>query len=162
MSMNKKFPTGEEEKQIIMNAKSHEAGMELLLEIYKPIVISNVLRYSSKYKIPRDDLSQEGSIGLYFAAKRFDYKFNSKFTSWAWLCVDRTIKKFITQERNSLAISFEEYGENFNVVDLNQEQLFSDRVEDLFNGFDFSVALSQRGVEFIERRFGINPLAEDL
>lgn len=41
--------------------------------------------------IDAEDLSQEGMIGLIYAARHYDAALGAKFRTFAWLCIDRSI-----------------------------------------------------------------------
>lgn len=111
-----------------------EAG-DRLLEKYKPLV----LRFSRARFIPggdRDDLIQEGMIGLYKAMRDFREGRGASFSTFAALCVDRQILRAIEasgREKNRAlndAVGFtgdEEEGRGF---DVSPEQILIEREEE--------------------------------
>lgn len=79
------------DEQLIKLEKKHdEVATDVLIERYRDIVNAKV----SKYYIAgaeRDDIIQEGLIGLFKAIKNFDLSKQKSFKSFANLCVERQI-----------------------------------------------------------------------
>lgn len=79
------------DEQLIKLEKKHdEVAADVLIERYRNIVNAKV----SKYYIAgaeRDDIIQEGLIGLFKAIKNFDETKQKSFKSFANLCVERQI-----------------------------------------------------------------------
>ena len=79
------------DEQLIKLEKKHdEVAADVLIERYRDIVNAKV----SKYYIAgaeRDDIIQEGLIGLFKAIKNFDETKQKSFKSFANLCVERQI-----------------------------------------------------------------------
>lgn len=89
------FPTGskisnmnDEELVKLIQTENNKEALEFLLEKYKNLVNMKV----SKYFIigaEKDDMVQEGMIGLYKAIKSFEGEKHSAFKSFANMCVER-------------------------------------------------------------------------
>lgn len=79
------------DEQLIKLEKKHdEVAADVLIERYRDIVNAKV----SKYYIAgaeRDDIIQEGLIGLFKAIKNFDETKQKSFKTFANLCVERQI-----------------------------------------------------------------------
>lgn len=79
------------DEQLIKLEKKHdEVAADVLIERYRDIVNAKV----SKYYIAgaeKDDIIQEGLIGLFKAIKNFDETKQKSFKSFANLCVERQI-----------------------------------------------------------------------
>ena len=79
------------DEQLIKLKKKHdEVATDVLIERYRDIVNAKV----SKYYIAgaeKDDIIQEGLIGLFKAIKNFDETKQKSFKSFANLCVERQI-----------------------------------------------------------------------
>ena len=69
---------------------NHELSVDELLQRYKPLVKKKAAAY---FLIggDRDDLIQEGMIGLYKAIRDFDPEKSNAFHSFALLCINRQI-----------------------------------------------------------------------
>ena len=88
------------ENDIINLAQKREnAAMEYLLEKYKPLVRQKT-RKLFLIDGDKDDLIQEGMIGLYKAVR--DYKEDSaaKFSTFAYTCIKRQILTAVTKDNN--------------------------------------------------------------
>ncbi|QPA30058.1 sigma-70 family RNA polymerase sigma factor [Thermaerobacillus caldiproteolyticus] len=67
---------------------------ENVCEIYKPYI--NYLANKYFYKDgDKEDLIQQGLIGLYYAIQRFDPHKNKQFDSFAKLCIRKSILQII-------------------------------------------------------------------
>ena len=68
------------------------------VEKYLPLIKNIASRYS-ELPIPFDDLVQEGYIGLLEAAKRFDKKKKTKFTTYATYWIKKKILAALDREK---------------------------------------------------------------
>ena len=94
-SPTKFFATGnkinnmnDEELVRLIQTENNKEALEFLLDKYKNLVNMKV----SKYFIigaEKDDMIQEGMIGLYKAIRRFEVEKHSAFKSFANMCVER-------------------------------------------------------------------------
>lgn len=67
---------------------------EKLLEAYKPLV----LKLCGKFFLPggdRDDLIQEGMIGLYKAIRSYDPSFHQEFGAYARICIEHQLSSAV-------------------------------------------------------------------
>ena len=82
---------GKTDTELIISAKEgNEEALEYLLEKYKDLVNMKV----SKYFIigaEKEDIIQEGMIGLYKAVKNFETDKHNSFKSFANLCIERQL-----------------------------------------------------------------------
>lgn len=79
-----------DEELVKLEKNNDETATNILLERYEEIVRAKV----SKYYIAgaeKDDIIQEGLIGLFKAIKNFDIKKQSSFKAFANLCIERQI-----------------------------------------------------------------------
>jgi RNA polymerase sporulation-specific sigma factor len=75
-------------------AKKSSAGDEDALSALVARYVFCVRSRAANYLgsgIDLEDLSQEGMIGLIYAARHFDDTMGAKFRTYAWLCIDRSI-----------------------------------------------------------------------
>lgn len=79
------------DEDIVADFKNGEMeALEYLLEKYKALVNIKVCKYFI-VGAEREDIVQEGLIGLYKAIKDFDIKKQSSFKSFANLCIERQL-----------------------------------------------------------------------
>lgn len=80
----------DEEVVVLVQKDRNELAMEHLVNKYK-----NFVRYKARSYFlvgaDRDDIIQEGMIGLYKATRDFDYERQASFRAFAELCVTRQI-----------------------------------------------------------------------
>ena len=83
--------TKESDEDLIKRVKAGDnEALEFLLNKYKDIVNMKVSRYFI-VGAEKDDIMQEGLIGLYKAIKNFDTEKQNSFKSFANLCVERQL-----------------------------------------------------------------------
>ena len=92
------------EQELLLVAKTDEMAVEKLLVDYKPLVCKIARQY---FLIGGDidDLVQEGMIGLYKAIRTYDKKKNTKFITFATLCIKRQMQTAVrksTSQKSSL------------------------------------------------------------
>ena len=79
------------DEQLIKLEKKHdEVATDVLIERYRDIVNAKVSKYYIA-GVEKDDIIQEGLIGLFKAIKNFDETKQKSFKSFANLCVERQI-----------------------------------------------------------------------
>lgn len=87
--------TLEEEKQLAVRIKAGDkAALNKLVEHNTKIVVTIANRHIGQ-GVPIDDLIQEGNIGLYEAALRFDPKGDARFISYASLWIRKRINEAV-------------------------------------------------------------------
>ncbi len=89
-SMNDDLNTKTDTELIISAKEGNEEALEYLLDKYKDLVNMKV----SKYFIigaEKEDIIQEGMIGLYKAVKNFEVDKQNSFKSFANLCIERQL-----------------------------------------------------------------------
>ena len=96
MSNNNFFPTGQEynknsdEELIELIKNGDEMALEYLINKYKDMVNMKVGKYFI-IGAEREDIIQEGMIGLYKAIKSFNADKQNSFKSFANLCIERQL-----------------------------------------------------------------------
>jgi len=95
-SISKMNPlTLEEEKGLALRIKAgDQAAIHKLVQHNLKIVVTIANRHVGQ-GVPIDDLIQEGNIGLYEAAQRFDPKSNTRFIAYAGLWVRKRINEAV-------------------------------------------------------------------
>ncbi|MBQ6385700.1 MAG: sigma-70 family RNA polymerase sigma factor [Lachnospiraceae bacterium] len=83
-----------DEELIALSHAGREGAADLLLVRYKPLVLK-LSRTRFLAGGDRDDLIQEGMIGLYKAIRDYDPERETKFMTFAALCIDRQILRAI-------------------------------------------------------------------
>jgi len=78
------------DEQLAFNAKNDEVALEFLIEKYKNFVLSKSRPYFL-IGADKDDLIQEGMIGLYKAIIDYNEGKNASFKTFANLCITRQI-----------------------------------------------------------------------
>lgn len=88
----------DEIKELIIKAQDGDKNsLEELVIINTPLINSILKRYLS-FNIPYDDLFQIGAIGLIKSIKRFNFKFNTKFSTYAVYVINGEYKRYFRDE----------------------------------------------------------------
>jgi len=88
----------DEVKELIINAQNGDkTSLEELVIINTPLINSILKRYLS-YSISYDDLFQIGAIGLIKAIKRFNFEYNTKFSTYAVYVINGEYKRYFRDE----------------------------------------------------------------
>lgn len=142
-----------------------------LLEQNKGIINKVVNRYYIKSNsIDREDLFQEGSIGLITAAKKYDFNNPKKalFITYAVNWINQKISRFLTQKNTNDETSLDKpikADENMSIIDIlnSDENIETDIVERLYQlelKEDLKQSMLQtnslREREIISINFGLN------
>jgi RNA polymerase sigma factor (sigma-70 family) len=89
-----------------------KSALNNIIDKNKKIVYMVVNKYytNTTNSIDKEDLVQEGFIGLIIAAKKYnpDYKRKAKFTTYAFYWINQRINRFITNRNTSLETSLDE------------------------------------------------------
>ena len=91
------------DEDLAFSAKGDESALEYLIEKYKNFVLSKSRPYFL-IGADKDDLIQEGMIGLYKAIIDYDQSKNASFKTFASLCITRqiiTAVKASTRQKHS-------------------------------------------------------------
>ena len=89
-SFNDDLKNKSDDELVLLARNKDEEALEVLLDRYKELVNIKV----SKYFIigaEREDIVQEGMIGLYKAVKNFEVDKQNSFKSFANLCIERQL-----------------------------------------------------------------------
>ena len=78
------------DEQLALSSKNDEGALEFLIEKYKNFVLSKSRPYFL-IGADKEDLIQEGMIGLYKAIKDYEQEKNASFKTFANLCITRQI-----------------------------------------------------------------------
>lgn len=77
------------DEQLAIKAQSgNKRALEILIDRYKPLVGAKCNRYFIAGGT-KDDLIQEGTIGLFLAIKNFNVQKNDSFAAFASMCIKR-------------------------------------------------------------------------
>lgn len=85
-----------EQELIILCRNRNEEALEIMLKRYLPMVRHIVSRYRFSV-VEREDLLQEGLMGLYAALLQYDEKYGIKFSSFAYICILRKVLNSVKQ-----------------------------------------------------------------
>lgn len=88
---------------------------DLLVEQYKNFVQSLIPKYEQE-KVEYDDLVQEGFIGLINAIRNFDYTKGYKFSSYAYVVIKNTIRKYINKNIRTIRIPNSMLNDYFRII----------------------------------------------
>ena len=105
MSILKHLPSVETEYTMVMDARKSRKDMGKLLRAYKLLVDVNVNKWKGVNDLNEswsDDLFQEGSIALMRAVDTYDISFNTRFTTWATICIEGAIRNTIKKNKNHI------------------------------------------------------------
>ncbi len=89
-SINNDLKNKADDELVILAKQGKEEALEVIMDRYKELVNMKV----SKYFIigaEREDIVQEGMIGLYKAVKNFEVNKQNSFKSFANLCIERQL-----------------------------------------------------------------------
>ncbi len=85
-----KYNNLEDEEIIVEIQNGNEQALTYLLNKYKPLVNNKVGKYFI-IGAEKEDIVQEGMIGLYKAIKSFDVEKQNKFKTFANICIERQL-----------------------------------------------------------------------
>ena len=85
-----KYNNLEDEEIIVEIQNGNEQALTYLLKKYKPLVNNKVGKYFI-IGAEKEDIIQEGMIGLYKAIKSFDQEKQNKFKTFANICIERQL-----------------------------------------------------------------------
>lgn len=89
---------------------SDPAAVVALVEQYRSLVFAIAARF---HGVEFDDLVQEGMLGLWSAARRFDPSQGSSFGAFAALCIQRKMLAVAASHRKRAEVSYEVFEENW-------------------------------------------------
>lgn len=120
------------ESELIKRCRTQsEEALDIMLKRYLPMVRHIVSRYRFS-SVEREDLLQEGLIGLYVAILQYDETYGIKFSSFAYICILRKVLNAIKQSTKAgnkilnEAISLNNhlsYDENRSLLDIIESDL---------------------------------------
>lgn len=148
-----------------------ESALNKLLEQNKGSIYKVINRfYINSNSIDREDLFQEGNIGLIVAAKKYDFNNENKamFTTYAFYWINQKISRFLTQKNTNDETSLDKpLGAEGNISMLNSlssdentaddivERLYQLQLKEDLNQSMFQIN-SLREREVISLMFGLN------
>lgn len=110
------FQNSSDEELVLACKNGDENAYGVLIGRYIFAVRSRAYAYDQS-SIDFDDLMQEGFIGLMNAVKSYDESFGTRFSTFAYLCIDRnilsTVKKTLSKKQipKSALVFIEENGD---------------------------------------------------
>lgn len=106
---NTKKITKEETEELIISAKNNnkEATWELIKNNIR--LISSIANKYTGYGIEKEDLIQEGCIGMMEAIKVFDINSETKFTTFAYYYIRKNIRETIIKKSKLIKVPMHKY-----------------------------------------------------
>lgn len=106
---NTKKITKEETEELIISAKNNnkEATWELIKNNLR--LISSIANKYTGYGIEKEDLIQEGCIGMMEAIKVFDINSETKFTTFAYYYIRKNIRETIIKKSKLIKVPMHKY-----------------------------------------------------
>ncbi|MDU1181209.1 sigma-70 family RNA polymerase sigma factor [Clostridium sp.] len=145
------------------------SALDILIENNEKLVKYVVNKYSvDKYpSMDEDDLIQEGRIGLYIAATKFDIESDFKFSTYAFFWIKQRISRYVKQKSTYNEVSLnKKIGDDSNEMEqiIGIEDSEIDKVEDtlcnknLRTSLQFLINhyLNKKEKEIIELKYGWN------
>ncbi len=96
--MRKELEGRTDEELAVLGQEGDSEAMDLLLTKYKPLVLRQC-RQRFLAGGDKEDLIQEGMIGLYKAVRDYSPDYETRFPTFAALCIDRQILRAIEASR---------------------------------------------------------------
>ena len=84
----------EDEELLYLIGENNESAYDILYEKYKPIIslkTKKYVNYGKKIGLEYNDLFQEGMVGLSEAIRSYKDNKDTKFSSFATMCIDRKL-----------------------------------------------------------------------
>lgn len=159
------------ERLVELYQSGNESALNELLENNKGIINKVINRfYINSNSIGREDLFQEGSIGLMIAAKKYDFNNSkkAKFITYAVNWINQKVSRFLKQKNTNDETSLDnpiKADENISIIDMlnSDEDIETDIVERLYQlelKEDLKQSMLQinslREREIISFNFGLN------
>lgn len=97
MILKASVPTREENDELLKRAKDGDAfAIEELIIRNGKLILSIIKKYSWNDEI-KDDLLQEGILGLYKAIEEFDFSFGTAFSTYAVYWINQSVNSYVVQ-----------------------------------------------------------------
>ncbi|MDY0234850.1 MAG: RNA polymerase sporulation sigma factor SigH [Gudongella sp.] len=152
LEIREKYNIKPDEQVVILANSGNLEALEYLIIKYKSLVKSKVFTY---YIVgaDRDDIIQEGMIGLYKAIKSFDEKKSSSFKNFADMCVTSqiiTAIKTASRQKHmplnkSISLNKPLYGENSN-------SSIIDSIESASSKDPMDIFISKEDLDLMEKK----------
>ncbi len=85
-------------KELILKAQNNDkSAMNLLLKKNTPLINSLIKKYL-QFSFEYDDLFQVASIGLIKAVRRFDFNYNTHFSTYAVYVINGELKRYVRDD----------------------------------------------------------------
>lgn len=120
-SIPKERLTKEEEQKLIIEA--HNGNMEarkILIERNLKLVISVAIKYKF-LGVPMLDLIEEGNIGLMIAIDKYDFKYNSRLSTYAIPRIKQRIIVYLANNHKIVLLPHNMYNKYYKYQELKQE-----------------------------------------
>jgi DNA-directed RNA polymerase sigma subunit (sigma70/sigma32) len=94
------------EHDLIAAAATGDAAARLeLLEAYEPVIAAIARRYSRNPGVSRDELMQEGAVGLLRALERYDLRRGTAFWAYASWWVRQAMQEIVSELSGTVVLS---------------------------------------------------------
>jgi RNA polymerase primary sigma factor len=98
--------SAERERELIARAESGDAGArEQLVEAYLPSIGRMARRYKASTAVDRDELMQDGVVGLLRAAGRYDASMGTPFWAYATWWVRQAMQQLVAEMTRPVVLS---------------------------------------------------------
>ena len=141
----------DDEKLISIIKNGDKKAQDYILDKYKPLVKAKSRAYFL-IGADREDIIQEGMIGLYKAIRDFQIDKNTSFRAFAELCVNRQIITAIKAATRQKHIPLNSYVSLNKPVFDEENHMFMDFLKDEENANPEMLLIGQENKNFIEYR----------
>ncbi len=119
-----KLLTAEEEQNLSKEIQQgNKAALNKLVQANLRLVVCVAKKFSASYKFSIMDLIQEGNFGLMAAAAKYNYSFNTRFSTYAYAWIFQYMIRFV-QNKTSIIDVPQKRKERIRMIE-NSELLFA-------------------------------------
>lgn len=121
----------EKDLHLLHRIRAEEDGKakEELIRKYLPMV-KRIVKSQNFYKTEYEDLLQEGLIGLLRAVNEYDYNYQIKFSTFAYICIVRKIYNTLKHFSSKKNRFYYEAASIFNYINPEESRTIMDTVDD--------------------------------
>jgi RNA polymerase sigma factor (sigma-70 family) len=93
------------ERELVLAAKAHRAERDRLVETYVPLIAGVARLYRNAPGVDREELMQEGVVGLLRALERYDPAFGTPFWAYASSWVRQAMQQLVAELSGPIVLS---------------------------------------------------------